>query len=185
MAKPSDVGPMDVVRDDREAAGPRDFVLRFELHGDSLRQFNPLPMLQHIMLEVPGLRGQTSGLYTVLCELYANALDHGVLGLDSKLKDGTRGFAGYFDERGRRLANVAADASVAFAFDHRLESGGGVLQIAVTDSGNGFDHDESQSSLAGGRALAGRGIALLRHFCESVRYSGNGNRVEVLYRWRH
>ena len=185
MMNAADLAPTELSRDDLDAAGPRNFALAYELRGDSLRRFNPLPLLQHIMLDVPGLRGQTSGLYTVLSEMYANALDHGVLGLESKLKDGTHGFASYFEERSRRLASIASDARVEFSFEHTLEAHGGCLTIAVTDSGCGFDHQALRSSLEGGKALAGRGIALLKHFCESVRYTGSGNRVEVLYRWSH
>ncbi len=185
--------PIQASRSDRDIAGPRDFQLSFELRGRSLAEFNPLPMLHQIMLDVPGLRGQTSRLYTVLSELFANALDHGVLGLDSSLKDGSRGFADYFEERGRRLAKLEAGARVRLQFDHATDADGGLLRIEVCDSGEGFDFSrqlsddagQPQGNLGDGRALAGRGIALIRHFCESVQYLDNGNRVEVLYRWSH
>ena len=42
-------------------------------------------------------------LYTVLTELFVNALDHGVLGLSSELKQSAQGFAQYFAERELRL----------------------------------------------------------------------------------
>lgn len=185
MVAPDVLAPMQAARGERDVAGPRDFTLSCELRGRSLAEFNPLPMLHQVMLDVPGLRGHTSRLYTVLSELFANALDHGVLGLDSGLKDGSRGFAGYFEERGRRLAAVGADARVCLAFDHTTDETGGLLRVNVTDSGKGFDYGKLQSSLGDGKALAGRGIALIRHFCESVRFLDNGNRVEVLYRWSH
>ena len=193
MVEPDVLAPMQAARSERDVAGPRDFRLSYELRGRSLAEFNPLPMLHQVMLDVPGLRGHTSRLYTVLSELFANALDHGVLGLDSSLKDGSRGFADYFEERGRRLAALGTAGSVCLVFDHTTDDAGGLLRVEVQDSGNGFDYGKLQCDDAGkpmgnlgdGRALAGRGIALIRHFCESVRYLDNGNRVEVLYRWSH
>lgn len=164
-------------------AGPRDFGFELSMRGETLCRWNPLPTLQQLMLDVPGLRGHTSRLYTVLSELFANALDHGVLGLSSSLKTGSRGFAAYFDERAKRLATLSPDAFVVLRFEHRRDAAGGTLTIDVADCGQGFDVDALRDAPDDGSALAGRGIALIRHFCESVRYSENGSRVEVKYRW--
>ena len=167
-----------------ETVGPTSFQLRYELRDASLGDFNPLPMLQQLMLEVPGLRGATNSLYTILTELYANALDHGVLRLDSSLKNADDGFATYFKERTRRLRDLR-QGYVSIELEHHLTSDGGELRVLVCDSGQGFDFVTQAGSLNAERALSGRGIALVRRLCETVRFLGNGNRVEVLYRWRH
>lgn len=167
-----------------ETVGPTSFQLRYELRDASLGDFNPLPMLQQLMLEVPGLRGATNSLYTILTELYANALDHGVLRLDSSLKNAGDGFATYFKERTRRLRDLR-QGYVSIELEHHLTSDGGELRVLVCDSGQGFDFVTQAGSLNAERALSGRGIALVRRLCETVRFLGNGNRVEVLYRWRH
>ena len=184
MVPAAEFDALPAPKPDRDASGPSAFRLQYELKDESLRAFNPLPMLQQLMHDVPGLRGFTSGLNTVLAELYANALDHGVLGLDSRLKDSSGGFAAFFNERTRRLQTLVR-GSVSIEMEHRATDGGGELRIRVADSGAGFDHRRQSDSLADERALSGRGIALVRRLCESVCYSGDGNRVEALYRWSH
>jgi CheY-like chemotaxis protein len=67
--------------------GPRDWSLAFQLGPSSLKEFNPLPLLQHVLMEVPALRVRGGVIFTVLSELYTNALDHGVMGLSSVVKD--------------------------------------------------------------------------------------------------
>ena len=178
------LGAMPAVVGNRDASGPSSFRLRYELRDASLRSFNPLPMLQQLMQDVPGLRGFTSTLYTILAELYANALDHGVLCLDSRLKDSTGGFAAYFNERTRRLQALTS-GSVSVELEHSATDSGGDLRIVVCDSGKGFDFRSGAGSLDDEHALSGRGIALIRQLCASVCYLGDGNRVEALYRWSH
>ena len=65
----------------------------------------------------------------------------------------------------------------------RLE-GGGMLRFSIKDSGAGFDYNGwlekiRQGTLAEG--LSGRGIKLVDELCESLEYSENGTRVEVIY----
>ena len=62
---------------------PMDWSIRVELRAESLRNGNPLPSLLQILLQVNQLRSRAGAIYTVLGELYSNALEHGVLGLDS------------------------------------------------------------------------------------------------------
>ena len=54
-------------------------------------------------MEVPGLRPHSSRLYTILAELYSNALEHGVLGLSSRLKSSSDGFGEYYAQRSLKL----------------------------------------------------------------------------------
>jgi two-component system, HptB-dependent secretion and biofilm response regulator len=55
-----------------------------------------LPYLLQLLMEVHGLRTQGAVIHAVLAELYANALEHGVLGLDSRIKRNAAGFAQYY-----------------------------------------------------------------------------------------
>ena len=67
--------------------GPPDWSMTYELRPLTLKEFNPLPLLTHLLMEIPGLRPHSGKIYTILAELYSNALEHGVLSLDSGLKD--------------------------------------------------------------------------------------------------
>ncbi|UCJ15140.1 fused response regulator/phosphatase [Pseudomonas sp. MM211] len=163
-------------------AGPEQWSARFDFRGPTLRDFYPLPYLLQLLLEVPGLRGHGGNLYSVLCELYTNALEHGVLGLDSALKCDAAGFSEYYRQRGERL-DALADGCVSIAVDVCREEGGGRLTLTVEDSGAGFD---SQAVLARHRpadGLSGRGINLVRDLSEYCSWSPDGRRVSVEFSW--
>ena len=163
--------------------GSEEWCLTYELRPRSLRAANPLPLLQHVLMEVPQLRSHAGSIYTVLAELYSNALEHGVLGLDSSLKSSANGFADYY--RARELALDDLQGYVRFDFRCEIEGARGSLIINVEDSGPGFDFRSRLSELEHTSALAyyGRGVRLLRSLCQSIEYRGKGNEVEVVFAW--
>jgi len=163
--------------------GPRDWSLTFQLGPNSLKEFNPLPLLQHVLMEVPALRVRGGVIFTVLSELYTNALDHGVIGLSSVVKSTANGFTDYYRRRLDAL-NALADGYVRFEFVSRASDAGGYLKIRVLDSGPGFD----TSIVAAARAQTanvyhGRGLNLLFQLCDSLTFHGAGNDVEACFRW--
>lgn len=167
--------------------GPRDWKLSYELGPSSLREFNPLPLLQQILMEAPYLRGRAAAIYTVLSELYSNGLEHGVLGLDSSLKRTADGFAYYYAERARALE--AMDGFVRFDICGTLQNDQVSLDITVTDSGNGFDYEAlidrvtSAQQQPGSAQYHGRGVRLLWDLCQQVEFVPPGNQVDVKMNW--
>ena len=161
---------------------PLDWSASFEFRGETLRGFNPLPFLLQLLLEVQGLRPRGGALYSVLAELYSNALEHGVLGLDSALKADAAGFAEYYRLRGVRLAALR-EGYVRFHLDLRPEAGGGRLTVRVEDSGPGFDGRAilQQQLQVGG--LSGRGLALVRQLSERCSWPADGRSVSVEFSW--
>ena len=85
---------------------PSHWALSMELGADLMRHFDPLPLLIQSVCDIQGLHGQRQQLYTVFSELFSNSLDHGILGLDSGLKQTADGFARYYLERESRLAEL-------------------------------------------------------------------------------
>ncbi|MCG8311683.1 MAG: fused response regulator/phosphatase [Pseudomonadales bacterium] len=163
--------------------GPSDWAVTYELRPTTLRDFNPLPVITHLLMEVPGLRPHSGKIYTILAELYSNALEHGVLGLDSALKGSPTGFAQYYAERTQKLHSLDA-GHVRFLLDHEPTETGGELRIVVEDTGPGFNWqkklDDAQHKTEG---YCGRGLPLISTMCKSVQYLGNGNQVEVIFDW--
>lgn len=184
MVQHSELERPRVSNDRAGDAGPKDWKMTFELGPESLKSFNPLPLLQHLLMEVPGLRGHSSDLFTVLSELYSNGLEHGVIGLDSSLKSGPEGFAAYYAQRERLLSELT-DGSVRFHFHHEPTEFGGRLHIEIADSGPGFDFERYLDELGtvGKEDLAGRGIPLVMALCNRVDYWGQGNEVRAVYEW--
>lgn len=163
--------------------GPTDWRMAYSLRGDTLKTFNPLPVMLNILHDVPTLRSKSGELYTLMAELFSNALEHGVLGLSSELKKGPDGFARYYGERSKAMAAMT-EGSVEFVFDHRPTEKGGSLLIRVTDSGKGFDYQKNIDNQFKSEGYSGRGIPLIRSICESIEYKGDGNIVEVVIKWQ-
>ncbi|MFZ5620018.1 MAG: ATP-binding SpoIIE family protein phosphatase [Pseudomonadota bacterium] len=146
-----------------------------------LREELPERLLTALLEALPALAGHRRRLYTVVTELFSNALDHGLLQLDSAFKRDAQGFADYYarrDERLRRLAHGSIRVTL------RLSGGAqaGRVDIAVEDSGTGFDH-AAVLAAACGRGFARRGLSLVRELCAELRFRGKGNRVEAAYVW--
>lgn len=168
----------------RELQGPVDWSLEYELRVDSLRTFNPLPLLLHILLEVPGLRAHAGDVYTILAELYSNAVEHGVARLDSAMKGSHEGFVRYYELKEQCLHSLQ-DAFVRFRMAYRGDDGGGQLTVSVEDSGPGFEKPVEMVMTESPGHFAGRGLPLLKGLCESLTVYPPGNRVEAVYGWRY
>lgn len=163
------------------AQAPAHWKLALDLQADALRQAEPLPAFLQVVMELQGVYAHRERLYMILAELYTNALDHGILGLESRLKEGPEGFGAYFEARERALAALS-EGSIHLEIEHWPEGSGGRIILRVQDSGAGFDAARVASGLEHG-ASAGRGLALLRSLCSELNILGRGNCVEVQYVW--
>lgn len=144
----------------------------------ALRLPSPVSDIVNMLCQHPDLLAHKDILYTLLTELYSNALEHGVLELSSDIKDSEDGFIAYYRHREVALKQISSgqiDIQVEYVPDAEQPS----LKITVKDSGNGFlktehDGDDDQAH--------GRGIDLLRALCDDqIRYSEQGSKVEVTY----
>ena len=174
--------PPTLVYSDSGQSCPLDWSVSFEFRADSLKRFNPLPYLLQLLSEVHGLRAQSGAMYSVLAELYSNALEHGVLGLDSSLKRDALGFARYYQERNTRLD--ALDAGYVRVHLQVVPEGeGGCLTIRVEDSGKGFDVVRVIERPLDSVRLSGRGISLVRQLGRNARWSDDGRSAHVEFFW--
>lgn len=158
----------------------------FSFGVDSLRAFDPVPSLMHFLLDAQRLHAHKQRIYMVLAELFTNAVEHGLLGLDSAIKAGPDGFSAYYREKERRLRE-ATTGEIRVELEHAACATGGRLVIRVEDSGPGFDFAAAlrmaeESHGANGRYF-GRGIAAVRDLCAELSYHGRGNRAEAVYLW--
>ena len=141
-------------------------------------------LLLQLLMEVHDLRPRGGALYTVLAELYSNALEHGVMSLESRLKCDAQGFARYYEERRRRLESLD-HGFVRFHIDLTPHGDGGRLLVRVEDSGNGFDVNavlQAQAQCAPG-SFSGRGLTLVRSLADRCQWSADGKSVSVEFFW--
>jgi len=185
VVPPGEVEQIACLDEADQDPGPRDWKFAYELGPDSLRDFNPLPLLQQVIMDAPYLRKKATAIYAVLAELYSNGLEHGVLGLKSAMKSSAEGFANYYAARANALENVSGYVKFEISC---LKQGRHVeLRMQVTDSGNGFDYQSytarSLNDQKDNTGYHGRGILLLWDLCDSVVYTDPGNQIEVVMQW--
>lgn len=160
-----------------------DWKYQLTLKGDELAKLNPIPILISQLQELDNkLEHNLQSLYTILTELYVNALDHGILKLDSSLKHNPQGFEIYFDEREKRLSALDS-GQISFLFRGFRQNDQLKIRITIEDSGRGFDISQvlNKSHHPSDVALCGRGIFLVNELCHSLVYSEPGNKVDVIY----
>ncbi len=162
--------------------GARDWSFTYEMFDDTIREFNPIPLMLHVSMEVPELKAYSQDLYTLFAELISNAIDHGLLGLDSRLKANATGFKRYYELREEGLRALQGQC-VRINVRHHPVSGGGTLIIRVEDSGEGFDYSKLDLSFPEASKFSGRGLPLVRSLCESLEFKEKGNVVQAEYRW--
>lgn len=173
-------------RETASAQRPSRWEVGLTLYADTLKNINPTPILLNLITQIQAPRGQRERIFTVLSELLTNAVDHGVLRLESKIKNNPEGFVRYSMERARLLHEVE-QGWVRVSLSHVPEGDGGRLLIKVEDSGPGFDHARSvgEVAIAESSEYCGRGVALVRSLCEKLEYFGNGSCVEATYCWTY
>jgi anti-sigma regulatory factor (Ser/Thr protein kinase) len=159
-----------------------DWCWNIEMRHTLLKRTDTVPLLVSTLVDMQGLQAQRQILFTILAELFSNALEHGLLHLDSGLKSLTDGFAGYYRLRDERLAQLD-NGWIRVSFQVKTQDRHGWLYIQVEDSGPGFDFEKWQANLGDVRKLSGRGMALVRELTYSMQYKEPGNVVEVVYLW--
>jgi len=159
------------------------FNFRIRYEGRQLAKAYPQPLIIDVIKRTIDIGSHAQSLFTIISELYNNALDHGVLCLDSSLKQDPCGFGNYLSERDQRLQalkeGVVSIEITVLAKDKFYEA-----TMEVIDSGTGFDFVTVQAFDAGESHLHGRGIALLKGLCRSLEFKGKGNHAIAVYDWQ-
>jgi hypothetical protein len=174
--------PPPTIAFDRDREANADWTFTLQLLPDSIKEKDPLPLLQQLLLNTSDLRRFTGELFVIISELYNNSLDHGLLELDSRVKSSPNGFSLYYAQREQRLKKLDK------GFIHiRLEFHGskpyGQLAVEVEDSGSGFNYQEIAPLQKKQKLYSGRGIALVQSLCTDLNYLGKGNKVRAIFSW--
>ena len=162
---------------------PSEWSYQLELRGSTLAQVDPVPLIIQSLMHLQGLDRCREEFFTVLTELYNNAVDHGVLGLDSAIKVDADGYARYFQLRKQRLQEVREGAVILYLRHMPLETGGRLF-IRIEDSGDGFNVPSVLERTLVEPQLYGRGIALVKGLCTSLEYHGGGRIADAVFDWR-
>ena len=157
--------------------------LVLDLGPDILRTEKPLSHLSDMLMgSQRGLCDHRENINLILSELYANALDWGLLGLDSTMKKDAEGFERYYAARQEALATLE-NGWIKIDLELFRQDKGSKLVIRVEDSGPGFDYHKTMPEFFDNTGLGGRGVKLVHSFCKDVVYEGKGNKVKAVYVW--
>ena len=165
-----------------QVSAPSEWSLGLHMEANSLQSIDPLPLANNFLKHLNIPPEHHNYICTVLAELYSNALDHGLLGLESRIKDGADGFAQYYAQRQQRL-EALRDGWIRIELKQVPREVGNTLIIRLQDSGPGFDHARIALHIAPHQGYSGRGIALVRSLCRSLQYTEKGAHAEATYEW--
>jgi len=164
------------------AKAPACWHMALKLDAMTLRTLDPLPQIMQMLMALQGLHAHRERLYIILAELLANALEHGLLGLDSGLKHTPQGFVTYYTAREQSLATIE-HGWIKIVLTHKAVNTTGQLTLRLEDSGPGFDYHTCLPDLPAHTTHSGRGIPLVRTLCQALTYYGVGNCLEAVYVW--
>ena len=181
--KPMPAADQKPANDEHVGLPPMSWRLSLELGNSALQRANPLPLLVQCATELQGLQNQRKGIYTVLSELYSNALEHGLLDLSSSLKSDPDGFRQYYDLRTSRLDEMT-DGKLSLKLDHDADGSGQTLVVTVSHNGIGFDAKDTVSAdVDANTGFSGRGIPMVTRLCDSLTYDDGGRTAKAVISW--
>lgn len=152
--------------------------------GDVLSDAELAPLVNGVLNQT-GLSGEEADrAHVCITELLNNAIDHGVLGLDSNLKLSPEGFETYYAERRKRLQSLQeGGVFIRVHLDHIANRH--LLRVEVSDSGSGFQDrrgTEAPDRPTDGDATPtiphGRGIRLVRRLSDRLAFHDGGATAE-------
>lgn len=177
VCRPIDIDNEETAQRSLDNALP--WSLRYELTADQLRQSNPVAQIIRMLSNANGVNVHQDYISTIISELFSNALEHGLLNLESSMKETDDGFMEYYNLRQQRLAALDS-GSITIQLDFCLQGDNPQITIKVKDTGSGFDFENI--SQVDDEDSFGRGFDLIRGLCDSVEYSDGGSCVTVAYR---
>ena len=128
-------------------------------------------------------------VFTLLNESWSNALEHGLLGLESTMKETADGFEHYYLMKQERLMSLRK-GTVRLECGYRVSGDQQRLLFTVSDSGSGFDHqqwrrqhhDPEPMGQQGEVTAHGRGLSIIQALSDWIRFSDQGSTITMAYR---
>ena len=149
--------------------------LTLEIEGGLIASTDVVGYLDGIMRSADIVGDLRQRAFNVFAELINNGIDHGILNLDSKLKNDFSGFSEYLRLKEARLIEVGSDDKISMKFTFCPNTA--QIDFEIIDSGQGFDMNKDKNISLDG--LSGRGLDLVKKLCETVNIVAPGNKIIV------
>lgn len=177
VSAPGPVNPQKVVAAGAEH-GSNGLRMSFHFEAPDLKSMDVVPVLSGIIERVAATKEHAGQIFLILSELVSNALDHGLLRLDSSLKTSSDGFAVYAAQRQSAL-QALQEGYVDIEIEILPRDSRKMVKISVRDSGPGFQFGGTSQMPDCG--FYGRGVELVRRLSHDMQYTGAGNEVVAYY----
>lgn len=156
---------------------PGNWCQALRLDAAALREVEVVPLMFGVLDHFPLSRACRSELFVVLSELFANALEHGLLGLDPRLKRSAEGLETWLLMREERLAALAeAGGEVRLWVEQVTDAQNLWLRVRCQDTGPGFDLPPALDA----SAVAGGGFARIQRLGHFAKLFAQDREVGVL-----
>jgi len=154
--------------------------LSMRLQGEDLRDTSIVNQILGFVASIQGIELHQDKIFTIVSELYSNALEHGVLKLSSALKSSADGFEEYYRQREEKLKQIDKEfIELEFCY---VSGEPNKVKLEITDSGEGFDTSFTSLAIeAGEDDRHGRGLSLLKSLCSELTYTNGGRTATAVY----
>ncbi|NOI79641.1 fused response regulator/phosphatase [Vibrio tubiashii] len=148
------------------------------LDGSVLRQVTVMTEVRKFLAGILTSGAHLDLVCSVLSELFANAIDHGLLKLDSSIKEQPDGFFLFYQMKEEKIKQIDDDTWIELGvnYDPKQQK----VTFELEHNGEGFDYEKAHNS-SGQNLTHGRGIILASELCDSLEYSKQGCRVTAVY----
>ena len=154
---------------------PLPWKVEVELSPDDIRQTDPVAQVLDMVSAFQGMEKHRSTLFLLLAEMYNNSVDHGLLNLDSDVKNEDEGFFEFYMQRQTALENLS-EGFLKLKVVHLPEANS--IQLSITDSGKGFDAEKVKARLKDSDHH-GRGLKLICELARKFDYQDQGRTIIV------
>ncbi|KJY81817.1 chemotaxis protein CheY [Vibrio galatheae] len=148
------------------------------LDGTVLREVTVMTEIRKFLAGILTSGAHLDLVCSVLSELFANAIEHGLLKLDSSIKDQPDGFFLFYQIREEKIKQLDDSAWVELEVNYNPTEQ--KVTFDLEHSGDGFDYESDKHEPAND-LTHGRGIILATELCDSLEYSKQGRRVTAVY----
>ena len=122
-----------------------------------------------------------NNILTIISELLNNEIDHGILKLDSSLKDKNNGFDIYRNERNKRLSEITGqyiDIYISIVSSNEENTLSVALSSSIKD-----DYPYIDNIAVDPVKPYGRGLFIIKQLCESFSFDNDNKTVSLVYKW--
>ncbi len=153
-----------------ESSQPFPWVMNVALGPEQLADKQIVHNIVNVIVAVESCKDQAQTIFFIVSELVNNAIEHGILGLSSRMKDTPEGFQNYFVLREEKLKTLSSGGISVHC--EIIQSPTPKLMITITDTGHGFNYQ--QLAAVDDAASHGRGLAFIAELAESLEYTDGG-----------